>query len=45
MDLLFSGRLAKDEPNDVLEIIPQLQLEAVQVETATNRTRHLHVAG
>jgi hypothetical protein len=45
MDLLFSGRLSKEELNDVLEMIPQLQLEAVQVETALNRTRHLHVAG
>ena len=44
MDLLFSGRLSKEELNDVLEMIPQLQLEAVQVETALNRTRHLHVA-
>jgi hypothetical protein len=45
MDLLFSGRLSKEELNDVLEMIPQLQLEAVQVETALNRTRHLHAAG
>ena len=45
MDLLFSGRLSKEELSDVLEMIPQLQLEAVQVETALNRTRHLHVAG
>ena len=45
MDLLFSGRLSKEELNDVLEMIPQLQLEAVQVETALNRTRHSHVAG
>ncbi len=44
-DLLFSGRLSKEELNDVLEMIPQIQLEAVQVETALNRTRHLHVAG
>jgi hypothetical protein len=45
MDLVFSGRLSKEELNDVLEMIPQLQLEAVQVETALNRTRHLHAAG
>lgn len=45
MDLLFSGRLSKEELSDVLEMIPQLQLEAVQAETALNRTRRLHVAG
>jgi len=45
MDLLFSGRLSKEELSDVLEMIPQLQLEVVQVETALNRTQHLHVAG
>jgi hypothetical protein len=45
MDLLFSGKLSKEELNDLLEMIPQLQLEAVQVKTALNRTQHLHVAG
>ena len=45
MDLLFSGRLSKEELSDVLEMIPQLQLEAVQAETALNRTRRSHVAG
>ncbi len=42
MDLVFSGRLSKEELNDMLDMIPQLQLEAVQVETALNRVRHLH---
>jgi len=42
MDLVLSGRLSKEELNDMLDMIPQLQLEAVQVETALNRVRHLH---
>ena len=41
MDLVFSGRLSKEELIDMLDMIPQLQLEAVQVETALNRVRHL----
>jgi hypothetical protein len=41
MDLVFSGKLSKEELNDMLDMIPQLQLEAVQVETALNRVRHL----
>jgi len=44
MDLLFSGRLSKEELNDILEMIPQLQLEAVQVEAALNRVTHLRTA-
>jgi succinate dehydrogenase/fumarate reductase flavoprotein subunit len=44
MDLSFSGRLSKEELNDILEMIPHIQLEAVQVETALNRTRHLPLA-
>jgi succinyl-CoA synthetase beta subunit len=44
MDLLFSGTLSKEELNDILEMIPQLQLEAVQVEAALNRVRPLRAA-
>jgi len=44
MDLLSSGRLSQEELSDILEMIPQLQLEAVQVEAALNRVRHLHTA-
>jgi hypothetical protein len=43
-DLLFSGKFSKEELNHVLGMISQIQLEAVQVETGLNRTRHLHVA-
>jgi hypothetical protein len=41
VDLVFSGGLSTQELNDMLDMIPQLQLEAVQVETALTRIRHL----
>ncbi|HLH09027.1 MAG TPA: hypothetical protein VKW78_17450 [Terriglobales bacterium] len=37
MDLLLSGSLAKDEMSDILDMVQQLQVEAVQVEYALNR--------